>query len=370
MDMSREKIMGRALALARRGKGKTSPNPAVGCVIVREGVVVGEGWHRRAGTPHAEVHALRQAGELSRGADVYVTLEPCSHFGKTPPCADALVDAGVGRVFVGMVDPNPKVSGRGIERLRSAGIGVVTGILEAECHRLNEPFVKHVTTGLPFVILKSAMTMDGKTATAMGDSRWITNEKSRQYVHNLRSSVDAMMVGVGTVLTDDPQLTARIPSGRDPLRVVVDSSLRIPPDARMIRQESSAATVIATVSEDGNRIAHLESVGVEVLRCRAKQGRVDLRDLLSRLGSRGVQSVLLEGGSELAGEALRGGFIDKFILFYAPKFLGGADGFGLFGGPSAERMDGCHRLKDVSVRCFGDDVMIEAYPEEPCLPDS
>ena len=273
-------------------------------------------------------------------------------------------------MFVGMVDPNPKVSGRGIERLRTAGIEVVTGILEAECRRLNEPFVKHVTTGLPFVILKSAMTMDGKTATATGDSRWITNEKSRHYVHKLRSMVDAILVGVGTVLVDDPQLTARIPRGKDPLRVVVDSSLRIPPSARMLCQESAAATVIATVSEDGTRIATLESFGAEVLRCRASTGRVDLRDLFARLGARGVQSILLEGGSELAGEALRAGLIDKFVLFYAPKLLGGADGFGIFGGPSAERMDGCRGLKDVSVRRFGNDVMIEAYPEEPCLPGS
>lgn len=370
MDVSPEKIMGRALTLARRGAGKTSPNPAVGCVIVKDGVVVGEGWHRKAGTPHAEVHALRHAGELSRGADVYVTLEPCSHFGKTPPCADALVDAGVGRVFIGMVDPNPKVSGRGIERLRFAGIEVVTGIREVECRRLNEPFLKHVTTGLPFVILKSAMTMDGKTATATGDSRWISNEKSRRYVHRLRSMVDAIMVGVGTVLADDPQLTARIPGGQDPQRVVVDSSLRISPDARMFCQESSVATIIATVSDDRHRVEQLESLGAEVLRCRGNQGRVDLRDLLARLGARGVQSILLEGGSELAGEALRAGLIDKCVLFYAPKFLGGADGFGLFGGPSTKRMDECLRLKDVTVRRFGDDVMIEAYPEEPCLPGS
>jgi len=370
MDLFNGKMMRRALVLARRGVGKTSPNPAVGCVVVREGAIVGEGWHRRAGTPHAEVHALRQAGDLARGADVYVTLEPCSHFGKTPPCADALVKAGVGRVFVGMVDPNPKICGRGIERLRSAGIEVATGILEAECRRLNEPFVKHVTTGLPFVILKSAMTMDGKTATAMGDSRWITNEKSRQYVHKLRSMVDAVMVGVGTVMADNPQLTARAPRGRDPLRVVVDSSLRTPPDAQMLHLESTAATLIATVSADVKLIASMESRGAEILRCRERQGRVDLRDLLAQLGARGVQSVLLEGGSELAGEALRAGLIDKFVLFYAPKVLGGADGFGLFAGPSVSRMDECHRFERVSVRRFGDDVMIEAYPEGSCLPGS
>lgn len=365
-----EKMMRRALAIARRGSGKTAPNPAVGCVIVRDGAIVGEGWHRKAGTPHAEIHALRQAGNAARGADVYVTLEPCSHFGKTPPCADALVAAGVARVFVGMVDPNPKVCGNGIERLKNAGIGVVSGILEGECRRLNEPFVKHVTTGLPFVILKYAMTMDGKTATACGDSRWITNKKSRHYVHRLRASVDAIMVGVGTVLADDPQLSARIPRGKDPLRVVVDSSLRISPDARMLHQESPAATLIATFSDDAERSARLEAVGAEVLRCNERDGRVDLHDLLVRLGARGVQSVLLEGGSALAGEALRAGLIDKFILFYAPKLLGGSDGFGLFSGPSVERMDDCFRLKTEAVRRFGDDIMIEAYPEESCLPVS
>lgn len=364
MVLSTEKLMGRALVLAKRGEGKTSPNPAVGCVIVRDSAIVGEGWHRRAGTPHAEVHALRQAGDLARNADVYVTLEPCSHYGKTPPCADALVEAGVRRVFVGMIDPNPKVSGRGIRRLQNAGIEVVTGILEAECRRLNEPFVKHVTTGLPFVILKSAMTMDGKTATAMGDSRWITNEKSRHYVHKLRAKVDAIMVGVGTVITDDPQLTSRIPRGRDPLRVVVDSSLRIPTDARMLHQESAAITVIATIAKEGGRAALLQSPGVEILQCAADEGSVDLRDLLARLGSRGVQSVLIEGGSTLAGNALRAGLIDKYLLFYAPKFLGGGDGLGLFAGPASRMMAECRRLKDVKVRRFGDDVMIEAYPEE------
>ncbi len=364
MVLSVEKLMKRALVLAKRGEGKTSPNPAVGCVIVRDGAIVGEGWHRRAGTPHAEVHALRQAGDLAHNADVYVTLEPCSHYGKTPPCADALVEAGVRRVFVGMVDPNPKVSGRGIQRLQSAGIEVVTGILETACRRLNEPFVKHVTTGLPFVILKSAMTMDGKTATAMGDSRWITNEKSRHYVHMLRSKVDGIMVGVGTVIADDPQLTARIPRGRDPLRIVVDSSLRIPPAARILRQESAATTVVATISKDLNRAACLQSPGVEILYCDEDEGTVDLRDLFARLGSRGVQSVLIEGGSTLAGSALRAGLIDKFVLFYAPKFLGGADGFGLFAGPAGRMMAECRRLKDVTVRRFGDDVMMEAYPEE------
>lgn len=365
-----ERMMRRALSLARRGIGRTSPNPAVGCVIVRGGAVIGEGWHRKAGTPHAEVHALRQAGEGARGADVYVTLEPCSHHGKTPPCADALVAAGVARVFVGMVDPNPRVCGQGIGRLEAAGIEVVSGILEADCRRINEPFIKHVSTGMPFVTLKSAMTMEGKTATGSGDSRWITNEKSRRYVHKLRAGADAVMVGIGTVLADDPQLTARIPGGRDPLRVVVDSNLRTPATARMLTQQSDAATLIATVSRDEKRMAGLRSAGAEILHCANRGGRVDLRDLLKRLGARGVQAVLIEGGSELAGEALRAGVIDKFLFFYAPKLLGGKEGYGLFGGPSVGRMTEAFRLRTDTVRRFGGDIMVEAYPEEACLPGS
>ena len=365
-----ERMMRRALSLARRGIGRTSPNPAVGCVIVSGSAVVGEGWHRKAGTPHAEVHALRQAGEEARGADVYVTLEPCSHHGKTPPCADALVAAGVARVFVGMVDPNPRVCGQGIDRLEAAGIEVMSGILESDCRKINKPFVKHVTTGMPFVILKSAMTMDGKTATDSGDSRWITNEKSRRYVHKLRAEVDAVMVGVGTVLADDPQLTARIPGGRDPLRVVVDSNLRTPATARMLTQESDAASLIATVSRDEERMTGLRSAGAGILHCASHGGRVDLMDLLARLGARGVQSVLIEGGSELAGEALRAGAIDKFLFFYAPKLLGGEGGYGLFGGPSVGRMTEAFGLKTEAVRRFGGDIMVEAYPEESCLPGS
>ena len=267
-----DKYMRRALVLARKGIGKTGPNPAVGCVIVKDGVVVGEGWHKRAGTPHAEVHALTRAAERARNADVYVTLEPCAHFGKTPPCADALISAGVARVFAGMVDPNPRVMGQGLERLRSAGIETVAGILEDECRTVNGPFIKHVTTGMPFVVLKSALTLDGKIATAAGDARWITNEKSRAYVHKLRSQVDAIMVGVGTVIADNPQLTSRIAGGRDPLRVVVDSTLRIPLDARLLHLESKAGTVVATLADDEAKIAGIRDCGADVLICWEKKG--------------------------------------------------------------------------------------------------
>jgi diaminohydroxyphosphoribosylaminopyrimidine deaminase/5-amino-6-(5-phosphoribosylamino)uracil reductase len=355
------RYMRRALALARRGVGRTSPNPAVGCVIVRDGLVVGEGWHRQAGTPHAEVHALWQAGDRARGGDVYVTLEPCSHHGRTPPCADALVAAGVGRVFAGMTDPNPKVMGEGLARLRAAGIEAESGLLEEECRRLNEPFIKQITTGLPFVTYKTAMTLDGRIATAGGDSRWVTGERSRRYVHRLRDRSDAIMVGVGTVLADDPLLTCRLAGGRDPLRVVVDSRLRTPVTARVIAPDSGAATLIATLP--GNDVARfaLEEAGAEVIVCGPGQGGIDLPDLLARLGRRGVQSLLLEGGSGLAGAFLHQGLIDRYLIFIAPKLVGG-EGPGPFAGQGVERMAEAAGLAVRRLVRFGGDIMVEAYP--------
>jgi len=357
------KMMRRALALARRGLGRTSPNPAVGCVIVRNGEIVGEGWHRKAGTPHAEVHALSQAGDRARAADVYVTLEPCSHHGRTPPCAEALIKAGVARVFAGMTDPNPLVSGRGLAMLREAGISVECGVLEEECRLLNEAFLKHVTTGLPFVILKSAMTLDGKTATASGDSKWITCEESRRYVHTLRSRVDAIMVGVGTVLADDPQLTCRMVRGKDPQRIVVDSRLRTPPTAALFHLDSQAKTILATIERDPEKNAVIQGLAAETLLCEEEKGRVDLADLLRRLGTRGVQSILLEGGRELVGAAVRKGLVDKYLLFYAPKIIAGGDGYGLCSGPGVERMGDALRLKTTSVRRFAEDFLVIGYPE-------
>ena len=358
------KMMRKAIALARRGVGKTSPNPAVGCVIVRDGAVVGSGWHRKAGTPHAEVHALRAAGDEAAGADVYVTLEPCSHFGKTPPCARALIAAGVARVYVGMVDPNPLVSGAGIRLLRDAGIAVETGLLEEACRELNRPFVKWIQTRLPYLILKSALTLDGKTATQSGDSRWITCDRSRREVHRLRGRVDAIMVGVGTVAKDDPQLTCRVPGGKDPLRVIVDSTLRTPLHAALFRLESAAGTLVATCSTDRERRAGIEACGAEILTCRESEGRVDLADLLGQLGERGVQSVLLEGGSHLAGAALRGGFVDRCQVYLAPKFVGGG-GVGLFAGEGARLMGDAIRLEGMTVRRVGVDLLVEGTPVKP-----
>jgi len=367
MTDMQQKFMRRAIALARKGVGKTSPNPAVGAVIVHDGAVVGEGWHRRAGTPHAEVHALHRAGELARGADVYVTLEPCSHFGRTPPCADALVAAGVARVYVGMVDPNPLVSGRGIERLRAAGIEVTSGVLQGECRRLNGPFIKHVTSGRPLVVLKSATTLDGKTATGCGDSRWVTGEASRRMVHRLRATMDAVMVGVGTLLADDPELTVRLVKGRSPLRIVVDSGLRTPVTARLLTG-GGGGVVLATVCKDPAKIAALTAAGAEVLVCSSRDARVDLADLLLRLGSRGVQSILLEGGEILAGEMLRQGLIDRFLFFVAPKLVGG-EGKGIFAGDGVRLMRDAPSLRIERISRVGDDLLLEAYPEASCLQD-
>ena len=357
----REKMMGRAIVLARKGVGKTSPNPPVGCVIARDGEIVGTGWHRKAGTPHAEVHALRVAGELARGADVFVTLEPCSHFGKTPPCADALIAAGVERVYAGMIDPNPMVTGKGIEKLRAAGIPTFPGLLEPECRRLIGPFVKHISTGIPLITVKSALTLDGKTATASGDSRWITGEQARRHVHKLRSENDALMVGVGTVLADDPQLTCRLQRGRrDPLRVIVDSRLRTPLNAQIFRVQSTATTLIATIEQDEERLATYRALGAEVLFCREENGRVDLADLLVHLGKRGVQSVFVESGGELSGALLRQGLIDRLILFYGAKLVGG-EGRSAFTGTGADRMSEAIRLQEIEVRRFGDDFMVSGY---------
>lgn len=361
--------MGRALELARSGEGRTRPNPPVGAVLVRDGAIVGEGFHPKAGEPHAEIFALRQAGELARGADLYVTLEPCCHQGKTGPCTEAILQAGVGRVFVGTVDPNPKVAGKGIERLRAGGIPVESGFHESACRRLIAPFSKHVTTGLPYVILKTALTLDGYSATSTGESRWISSEKSREHVHRLRDRVDAVMVGIGTVLADDPRLTTRLPEGgRDADRIVVDARLEIPEDAALLGLESNAKTIIA-VGEPApvEKSRRLRSRGIEIVEAGEHLGRVDLRDLMSRLGKMGYQNILLEGGARLNAAALSAGIVDRVMVFVAPLLLGGNDGVALFDGPGVLRISEARRLGDVRVTRFGDDILIEGEVL-PCSP--
>ncbi len=353
--------MQRALDLARRGEGRTGPNPPVGAILVKDGQIVGEGFHPRAGDPHAEIFALRHAGGAARGSDLYVTLEPCSHRGRTGPCAEALLDAGIRRAFIGTQDPNPLVQGRGMSLLRKGEIPVESGLLEAECRRLIAPFAKHVTTGLPYVILKSAVTLDGHTATSAGDSQWISGDDSRTLVHRLRDRVDAIMVGIGTVLHDDPRLTTRLPEGgKDPLRVVVDGRLEIPEEALVLRGDSAASTLVATTARASrDKVERLRALGAEVLLLGEDEGRVDLSELMGCLGQRGIQSLLLEGGGRLNAAAIREGLVDRMMVFVAPLLLGGNDGQGIFSGCGVRRLADALRLDDVRITSVGVDTLIE-----------
>ncbi len=366
MKKTHQQYMHHALELARCGEGRTAPNPPVGSVIVRDEKIVGEGFHPQAGEPHAEVFALRQAGELSSGADVYVTLEPCSHQGRTGPCADALIAAGVKRVFVGVQDPNPQVAGRGIEKLRQAGIDVELGIEAQQCRLLIAPFARYILSGRPYTIYKTAMTLDGKTATASGDSKWISGEQSRLRVHQLRDRVEAIMVGIGTVLADDPLLNTRLPDadGRDPLRVVVDSQLRMPVSAHMLRQESTATTLIATTVSDAKKITALQQAGAEVLVCPSVDGLVCLQTLWRELGKRDVQRLLLEGGSTLAGSALKSHLIDQLMIFVAPKLIGGASDSGIFAGEGCQKLTNAVPLADLRYEQVGEDILITGEVEQ------
>jgi diaminohydroxyphosphoribosylaminopyrimidine deaminase/5-amino-6-(5-phosphoribosylamino)uracil reductase len=358
--------MREAIRQARKGLGLTSPNPSVGCVIRRGERIVAKGWHQRAGGPHAEIVCLQNlGGKARRGDTLYVTLEPCNHFGRTPPCTQAILESGIGRVVVGAADPNPRVPGGGCAVLAEGGVEVVTGVLESECRRLIEGFSKFIRTGLPFVAAKSALTLDGWTATSSGSSKWITGESSRRFVHRLRQRSDAVMVGVGTVLADDPSLTARLEKkqGKNPLRVIVDTHLRTPPEAKLFRTGSAPTLIVVGESVSGREFKVFEDQGATFLVCPEKDGRVDPSAMMARLGKMEVTSVLLEGGSTLMGAMIRRRLIDKFYIFKAPKLLGGGDGVPMACGPGPARIDDCIRLKGVRLRRFGEDVLIEGYPE-------
>ncbi len=352
--------MDEAIELARRAEGRTAPNPPVGAIILREGLIIGRGFHPQAGRPHAEVFALEEAGEKARGADLYVTLEPCSHFGKTPPCTEAIIRAGIRRVFVGCVDPNPLVSGRGLEKLREAGIEVYCGLREIETRGLIEPFAHHIRTGRPFTTFKSAISLDGRIATSSGESQWISCEESRRHAHHLRNRVDAMMVGIGTVLEDDPRLSCRIEGGRDPVRVVVDSQLRTPPEAAMLTQDSEAPTLIATLETSPVRkVEKLQRAGAEILQFKPDaSGRVDLDALWRELGRRNLQHLLLEGGGTLSHSALRGGLINRILFYLAPMLMGGDDAPGMFRGPAIRRLEDAFRLENLRMEALGRDMML------------
>ena len=354
--------MARAIALATQGRGLTSPNPMVGAVVVRDGLLVAEGFHERAGGPHAETAALARAGERARGASLYVNLEPCNHSGRTPPCVDAIVRAGIRRVVSATRDPNPRVTGGGTAALRAAGVEVTTGVLEGPARELNRVFFTAMERQRPHVTMKWAMSLDGKIAAFDRSSRWITGPAARLEAHRLRSGSDAIVTGIGTVLADDPALTVRLqrPWPREPYRVVVDSRARLPLDAAMLGTGTRARILVA-VGEDApaSRVAGLESAGVTVLPCKSRDGRVDVADLCSRLHALDVTAVLLEAGSGLGGAFLEAGLVDRVAVFVAPLLLGGAVAPGPAGGAGLGLGDAI-QLSDLTTRPLGDDWLIEA----------
>lgn len=354
--------MRQAIGLARRGLGRTSPNPPVGAVVVAGGRVVGRGWHHRPGAAHGEAAALVEAGRRARGATLYVTLEPCNHHGRTGPCTEAILAAGVRRVVFGARDPNPEVRGGGAARLRRAGLEVLGGVAAPACEALIAPFTSLVRRGRPLVTLKLAASLDGRIATRTGASRWISGPAARQLVHRWRDEMDAVMVGIGTVLADDPRLTCRRRGGRDPLRVIVDSRLRLPLTAHVLTKKAAPGTLLASVTSQGRKLAALRARGATVLPLPGRDGRVSLRRLLRALGRRGIASVLLEGGATLAAAALRDGLVDRVCVFLAPTLIGG-DGRPLLASLGVDRLRAAPRLRWRAVERLGDDWLLCAEVE-------
>lgn len=357
--MTDENFMREALRIAKNSEGRTSPNPMVGAVIVREGKIIAEGWHRKAGTPHAEIHALNMAGELAKNSAMYVTLEPCSHFGRTPPCANKIVESGISKVFVAMKDPNPKVAGRGIEILKSAGIEVEVGILEDEAKKLNEVFLKWVTKKIPFVISKFACSLDGKISTVGGESQWISCEESRKFSHHLRDISDGIMVGVGTVLADNPSLTARIENGKNPVRIVVDSLARTPLDSKILRDGQAKNIFAVTKNAPSEKISALKNLGAEIIETDGE--KVDLKFLMEELAKREITSVLVEGGGTLHFSMLKENLVDKIFAFVAPKILGGKNALTAVEGAGFEKLSDAVQLKNLSAEKIGEDILISGY---------
>lgn len=354
-----EKYMRLAMQLAGNAIGRTSPNPLVGAVIVKDNRVVGCGWHRKAGTPHAEIHALNQAGELAQGADVYVTLEPCAHYGKTPPCAKALVEAKVKNVYGGLLDVNPKVAGKGFKILEDAGIHVEYGFLQDELRKQNEVFFKWIEHKKPFIVLKAAMTLDGKIATVTGQSKWITNETSRAYGYKLRDIYDGIMVGINTVIEDNPMLTARVDGGKNPIRIVVDSSLKIDINANVV-QDKSAKTIVATTDKaDKDKILKLQAQDVDVIVVdKDENDKVDIEKLLDILGQQNICSILVEGGATLSGSFVARKLVDKVYFFIAPKIVGGKEAKTPVAGTGILNLQEALALKDIQIEKLEEDILI------------
>ena len=364
--MDNEFFMKRTLSLAAKGRFTTSPNPMVGAVVVKNRKIVSEDFHRKPGGLHAEALAIEKAGKTAKGSTLYVNLEPCCHLEKrTPPCSKAIINAGIKEVIVSMLDPNPKVSGKGISELQKAGIKVKTGILEEKAKRLNESYIKYITTGKPFVTLKIAMTLDGKIATPKGQSKWITGEKSRKMVHYLRGSVDAIITAMGTIKADDPQLTARIKSGKNPERIIIDPNLEIPLQAKVLQVPPE--TIIVTrksevrslKSEVDKKKKILLDKGIYIIEFESK--KVNLDWLMQELGKKEITSVLIEGGSSLNAHALEDGVVDKIMFFIAPKIIGGRESFPAVGGRIFKNLEDAYRIKDLKVKRTGEDILVEGY---------
>ena len=377
--------MRRAIALALLGKGKVNPNPMVGAVIVKEGRVIAEGYHRRYGQLHAEREALANLTESAKGAQMYVTLEPCCHYGKQPPCTKAIIEHGISKVYVGSHDPNGLVAGQGIGQLREAGIEVVTNVLRKECDAINPVFFHYITTKMPYVVMKYAQTLDGKIATYAGNSKWITGEEARADVQKLRNWLSGIMVGVQTVIADNPMLNCRMEGGENPVRIICDSHLRIPPDCQIVQTAKEIPTWIAALKPSRemrdtwnnqkeksiwdeiddrfeNRIAKqhwLEEKGIQFLYCKENQGRIDLKDLMSQLAERKIDSVLLEGGSTLNESALRQGIVNHMCIYMAPKIFGGTGGYTPVGGKGVELVEDAYKFKNLNISQIGEDVLLE-----------
>lgn len=363
MTLKHELHMRRAIELALQGRGETSPNPCVGAVIVKEGSVVGEGFHLKAGLPHAEINAIKDAGESCALADMYVTLEPCCHFGRTPPCVDAIIASGIKRVIVGTKDPNPKVRGKGIKVLRKAGIEVVEKVLESECKSLNHAYNKFITTGRPYITAKVATSLDGKIATASGHSKWITNEKCRNYVHQIRFSSDAILVGGGTVRKDDPRLTIRLKDRglKVPYAIIVDEKLNIPKESKVFKRNKKKTLFFTTNKASKSRVEWIRKNGYDVHLVRAKRnGELSLPHLMDKLGSMNITSVLVEGGGEIYSDFLSNKLIDKMVVCIAPKLIGG-HGIDFLPNVKIDKVAKNSQMKGVTFQSFDDNMVIEGY---------
>ncbi|MGN0181820.1 MAG: bifunctional diaminohydroxyphosphoribosylaminopyrimidine deaminase/5-amino-6-(5-phosphoribosylamino)uracil reductase RibD [Candidatus Ornithomonoglobus sp.] len=352
-----EKFMKRAIELARQGVGFVNPNPLVGAVIVKDGRIIGEGYHERYGGLHAERNAIKNLTESAEGADIYVTLEPCCHHGKQPPCTEAVAAAGIKNVYVGSYDPNPLVSGKGFKYLRERGINVVENVLREECDALNDIFFHYITTKRPYVIMKAAMSIDGRTASYTGDSKWISNELSRENVHRTRRRCAAIMCGINTVLADDPMLNCRTENPSDPVRVICDSHLRIPLTSRIMRTAREIPIIIATISRDEERIKALTAAGARVIITDGE--RVDLTQLMAELGKLNIDSVLAEGGAELHASLLEAGLVDELNIYIAPKIIGGRDAKPVVGGRGVELVRDAYMFGRPEVKAFGNDILLK-----------